>query len=67
MTQEFRDKSHKAESRPKSLAERLLWMAENLPGFCEELHLVDQTQRRATQASRIAAQQDVCNSSGQCA
>lgn len=28
--------------RPKSLAERLEWMAANLPGFLEELEAVDQ-------------------------
>lgn len=28
-------------SRPKTLAERLSWMAENLPGFKEELDAVN--------------------------
>lgn len=28
-------------SRPKTLAERLQWMAENLPGFNEELQAVE--------------------------
>ncbi|WP_373989986.1 hypothetical protein [Duganella sp. BuS-21] len=65
MTQEFRDKSHKSESRPKSLAERLQWMADNLPGFREELDLVDQAQRSATQPSRIPAQQDVSSLTGE--
>lgn len=64
MTEEFRDKSHKSESRPKSLAERLQWMADNLPGFRDELDLVEQAQRNATQPSHIPAQQDVSSLTG---
>jgi hypothetical protein len=33
-------------SRPKSLAERLCWMAANLPGFQEELDAVNEALRR---------------------
>lgn len=31
-------------SRPKTLAERLVWMAENLPGFAAELEQVRQVE-----------------------
>lgn len=55
MSQEFRDQSHKSESQPKSLAERLQWMADNLPGFLEELDVVDQAQRRAMQVCPVAS------------
>ncbi|WP_297831327.1 hypothetical protein [Pseudomonas sp.] len=65
MTQEFRDKSYKSESRPKSLGERLQWMADNLPGFREELELVGQAQRSSTQPGRITAQQDVSSLTGE--
>ena len=34
-------------SQPKKLSERLQWMADNLPGFREEMELVDDIQRRA--------------------
>jgi len=34
-------------SRPKTLAERLAWMAENLPGFREELEAVEAIRQRA--------------------
>ena len=34
-------------SGPKSLAERLQWMADNLPGFREELNAVDALERSA--------------------
>lgn len=33
-------------SRPKTLAERLQWMADNLPGFREELDLSRQFAKR---------------------
>lgn len=36
---------------PKTLAERLEWMAANLPGFREELEAVDLAQRRAIASS----------------
>lgn len=58
MTQEFAGKSHPAQaapvqgSRPKSLAERLQWMADNLPGFRQELEAVEQAQQRAKQADQ---------------
>lgn len=35
-------------SRPKTLAERLDWMARNLPGFAQELQDVAAIERRAT-------------------
>jgi hypothetical protein len=34
-------------SRPKTLAERLAWMAENVPGFREELQEVEAIRQRA--------------------
>lgn len=34
-------------SSPKSLAERLEWMADNLPGFREELEAVNEAARRS--------------------
>ena len=33
--------------QPKKLSERLQWMADNLPGFQEEMDLVDEIQRSA--------------------
>lgn len=72
MTQEFRDKSHKSHvavtplgSGPKSLAQRLKWMADNLPGFREELEAVDQAQRRATQKSPPQVMSNVDDSTGE--
>ena len=53
MTQDFRDKSHESQvavplgSGPKTLAERLQWMADNLPGFRAELEAVDRAQLRS--------------------
>jgi len=38
----------KPTSRPKNLKERLQWMAENLPGFREELAQVAAIQRQST-------------------
>lgn len=38
-------------SRPKSLAERLEWMAANLPGFREELDLVQAAMSRVAGTS----------------
>lgn len=35
-------------SRPKNLKERLQWMADNLPGFREELELANTIQRQST-------------------
>jgi hypothetical protein len=35
-------------ARPKTLKERIQWMADNLPGFREELDQVDAIKRRAT-------------------
>lgn len=37
-------------SRPKTLAERLLWMAENLPGFAAEVERVRQIEIAAVHA-----------------
>lgn len=34
-------------AQPKSLAERLQWMSENLPGFREELEAVNEAEQRA--------------------
>lgn len=34
-------------SKPKTLAERLDWMAKNLPGFADELSVVDAIERVA--------------------
>jgi hypothetical protein len=34
-------------TKPKSLAERLEWMAANLPGFQDELNAVEVSQQRA--------------------
>lgn len=38
-------------NRPKTLAERLSWMAENLPGFKEELDAVNAIETAARQKS----------------
>lgn len=71
MTQEPCDKTHKNKvvallgSRPKTLAERLQWMADNLPGFREELAAVEQAQRRAIQSTHGPAQLDVIPSHGE--
>ena len=42
-------------STPKTLAERLQWMADNLPGFREELEAVEEAKRRIASKSRVAA------------
>ena len=54
MTQEFRDKSHKSESQPKSFAQRLQWTADTLSGSLDEFDVVDQVQSRATPAGPAA-------------
>ena len=60
MTQEFAGKSHPEHatpvqgSGPKSLAERLQWMADRLPGFREELEIVDQSKFHARQVDQLA-------------
>lgn len=41
--------------RPKTSAERLQWMANNLPGFREELDAVQQIERRHASESCTAA------------
>jgi hypothetical protein len=40
-------------SRPKTLAERLEWMAESLPGFREELDAVNAISHNAVAVARV--------------
>jgi hypothetical protein len=49
-------------STPKTLAERLQWMADNLPGFREELDAVREIKRRqyAKSVSGQAHHIDLC-------
>lgn len=42
-------------THPKTLAECLQWMADNLPGFREELEAVQEVQRRIASKNRLAA------------
>ncbi|MCE3602700.1 hypothetical protein LXA47_03655 [Massilia sp. P8910] len=41
-------------SGPKTLAERLDWMAKNLPGFEDEIQAVREIERRAVVCNRLA-------------
>lgn len=42
-------------SRPKTLAERLEWMAKNLPGFSDELDRVAKIQRHSLAKASVGA------------
>jgi len=63
MSEDFGDKSHESTStqptsaicasKPKSLAERLAWMALNLPGFADELAAVREAEFNAARWSSI--------------
>jgi len=48
-------------SGPKTLAERLDWMAKNLPGFREELDAVASIQRKAASDGEVVSSCEACH------
>lgn len=45
-------------TKPKSLAERLQWMADNLPGFAEELAAANQARAQYFQSLSSIAEKE---------